>query len=75
MEEQLIQLNYPNSLLNTPVINQLIQRYPELGVNIIQAKITPIEGMIELQLVGHSTMIESAILWLKELGIDLQILG
>ena len=75
MDEQLIEIIYPRDMLNTPVINKLIQRYPELGVNIIQAKISPTEGMIELQLIGHSTMIESSIAWLKELGMELRLLG
>jgi hypothetical protein len=69
MDEQLIEIIYPRDMLNTPVINKLIQRYPELGVNIIT------EGMIELQLIGHSTMIESSIAWLKELGMELRVLG
>ena len=48
MMEQVIQINYPHDLLNTPVINKMIQRYPELGVNILQAKITSTDGMLEL---------------------------
>ncbi len=75
MEEHLIQLLYPHDLLNTPVINNLIQRFPELGVNINQAKITSEEGMIELQLVGLETMIESAIAWLKETGMEIKHIG
>ena len=74
MMEQVIQINYPHDLLNTPVINKLIQRYPELGVNILEAKITSKEGMLELQLVGKSTIIESSIIWLKEIGMVISIL-
>lgn len=74
MMEQVIQLNYPHDLLNTPVINKLIQRYPELGVNILQAKITSTDGMLELKLVGKSTIIESSLVWLKEIGMIISIL-
>ena len=74
MEKQLIELTYPKDLLNTPIINRLIQRYPELGVNIVQASITSTEGMLELQLIGHPAMIESSIAWLKDLGIQIKIL-
>lgn len=72
MKEKTIKMFYPHDLLNSPIINQLIQRFPSLGVNILNAVITPKEGIIELQLIGEVTLIEHAISWLKELGMKIK---
>ncbi|MFC1936520.1 NIL domain-containing protein [Chloroflexota bacterium] len=75
MIEQVVRLIYPPNLLNMPIINQLIRRYDQLGVNIMRAEVSPNEGWIEIQLVGNPAMIESAISWLQEQGIEVQTLG
>lgn len=75
MTEQVVRLIYPPNLLNMPIVNQLIRQYEKLGVNILRAEISPNDGWIEIQLVGNSPLIESAISWLKEQGIEVQTLG
>lgn len=75
MEEQVIHLTYPPGLLRKPIINEMIHRYPNLQVNILRANVTPNAGWLELQLVGTSAVIEDAIAWCHNLGIEVQTLG
>ena len=75
MAEQLVRLIYPANLLNMPIINQLIRQYSDLGVNIIRAEVSPTEGWLELQLVGNPALIESAVSWLRDQGVEVQTLG
>ena len=75
MAEQVVKLIYPPNLLNMPIINQLINRYADLGVNIIRAEVSPTEGWLEVQMVGNAPLIESAINWLREQGVEVQTLG
>jgi ABC-type methionine transport system ATPase subunit len=71
MSDQILRLVYPPSLLSVPVINQLIRRF-DLTVNILRAQIGGEERWIEVQLAGNPIVIEQAVGWLKEIGIDVQ---
>ena len=71
MEESNIRLIYPPTLVNLPVIYQLIRKY-DLAVNILRAHITPEHGWIEVQLSGDSPVIAEALTWLRDLGIDVR---
>ncbi len=71
MSEQILRLVYPVSLLSVPIINQLIRRY-DLTVNILRAQIGGEDRWMEVQLSGNPLVIEDAINWLKEQGIDIQ---
>ena len=75
MNEQVVKLIYPPALINEPVINRLIRKYNDLTVNIMRAEITTVEGWVEIQLVGQAALIEDALGWLREHGIDVQVLG
>ena len=75
MAEHVVRLIYPPNLLNMPIINKLIRRYSELGINILRAEVSPTEGWLEVQFVGSAPMIESAISWLREQGIEILTLG
>ncbi len=72
MTDQIVHMIYPESLLNVPVINQLIRRY-DVTVNILRAKIDSDQGWMEIQLAGNSMVIENAIEWIKSLGIQVQV--
>ncbi len=74
MPEQVIRLIYPPTLLDVPVINQLIRRY-DLTVNILRAQVTPTEGWVDVQLSGNDAAIENAITWLSGRGIEVQRLA
>ncbi len=75
MTEQVVRLIYPPNLLSMPVINRLIRQYTDLGINILRAEVSPKEGWLEVQFVGNAAMIESAIHWLQEKGIEVLTLG
>lgn len=69
MGEQNVRLIYPPSLVNVPVIHQLIRHY-DLTVNILKAQITPEQGWLEIQLAGEEAEINEATAWLKLQGIE-----
>jgi ABC-type methionine transport system ATPase subunit len=72
MTDQVLRLIYPASLLSVPVINQLIRRY-DLTVNILSAQIGTDQGWLEVQLAGSSLVIEEAVSWLKDQGVEVQV--
>ncbi len=69
MSDQIIRLIYPPALLGVPVINQLIRQF-DITVNILQAKIGGGDRWMDIQLAGHPLVIEEAIAWLSEQGIE-----
>lgn len=71
MSEQILRLVYPVSLMSVPIINQLIRRY-DLTVNILRAQIGGEDRWMEVQLSGNPVVIDEAIDWLKEQGIQIQ---
>ncbi len=75
MTEQVMRLIYPPSVVNIPIVNQLIRKYAELTVNILRAEVKPDEGWLEIQVVGSAGMIESCIDWLRLQGVEVQVLG
>ena len=75
MAEHVVRLIYPPDLLNMPGINQLIRQYSDLDINILRAEVSPREGWLEVQFVGNAAMIENAIHWLQEQGIEVLTLG
>jgi len=75
LAEQVLRLIYPPSVLNSPITNHLIRNFTELTVNILRAKVSAEAGWMEIQLVGSAGMIESAIDWLRQKNIEVQVLG
>lgn len=75
MIEQVIRLVFPPALLNTPIVNHLIRAYSDLTINIIRAEVSKTEGWLEVQLVGTHGMIEDAIDWLQQKGVEVHTLG
>lgn len=73
--EQVVRLIYPPSVVNIPIVNQLIRNYKDLTVNILRAEVNPTEGWLEAQLVGSAAMIESSMEWLRQQGVEVQVLG
>ena len=68
---QSIRLVYPPSLINVPIIYQLIRNY-DLNVNILRAHITEEEGWIDLQVAATQPVTEKALSWLRSQGIEIQ---
>ncbi len=74
MEEKSFRLIYPPSLVNVPVIQQLIRHY-DVTVNILGAEISPEHGWVDLRVSGSDKVIEAAIAWLNGQGIEVQPIG
>ena len=75
MTEQVLRLIYPPSVVNVPIVNQLVRNFSELTINILRAEVTPEEGWLEVQLVGKAGNIEAATDWLRQQGVEVQVLG
>jgi ABC-type methionine transport system ATPase subunit len=73
--EQVVRLIYPPSVVNIPIVNQLIRNFADLSINILRAEVNPSQGWLEIQLVGSAAVIESAIEWLRKQGVEVQVLG
>lgn len=75
MTEQVLRLIYPPSVVNVPIVNQLVRNFGELTINILRAEVNPEEGWLEVQLVGKAGNIEAATDWLRQQGVEVQVLG
>lgn len=75
MTEQVLRLIYPPSVVNVPIVNQLVRNFSELTINILRAEVNPEEGWLEVQLVGNAGNIEAATDWLRQQGVEVQVLG
>ncbi len=73
MEEIHARLIYPPSLVNVPVIHQLIRTF-EVTVNIRGAEITDEHGWLDIQLSGEKQVLQDAISWLEAQGIHVEII-
>lgn len=71
MEDRRVRLLYPPTLVNVPVIHQLIKQY-EITINILRAEINPEQGWVELQMTGEETVVAKAMDWLNTQGIEVQ---
>jgi ABC-type methionine transport system ATPase subunit len=69
MADQTIRLIYPSSMVNVPVIYQLIRSY-DVVVNIVGAQISGGQGWIDINIGGNDQVIKEAIDWLKRQGIE-----
>jgi ABC-type methionine transport system ATPase subunit len=75
MTEQVLRLIYPPSVVNVPIVNHLIRTFDDLSVNILRGEVSPNEGWLEVQLIGSAAIIESSIDWLRQQGVEVQVLG
>ena len=69
MADQTIRLIYPSSMVNIPVIYQLIRSF-DVVINIVGAQVSGDQGWIEINLNGEDQTIQDAIAWLKHQGIE-----
>lgn len=69
MASAIVQLDYPSTLLHEPVLQQLIRSF-DLTLNILQAQITLEEGWLIVELSADQAVIEQAIQWLMQRGIE-----
>ncbi|MFO7623279.1 MAG: NIL domain-containing protein [Anaerolineales bacterium] len=69
MADQTIRLIYPASMVNVPVIYQLIRKF-DVVVNIVGAQISGNQGWIDINVGGEDQVIQKAIAWLQQQGIE-----
>jgi ferredoxin len=75
MQKKRIVLNYPQHLVDQPVISKLVKDY-DLSVNIMRARITPKEeGRLVLELTGKRAGMEAGFKYLSEIGVEIQPLA
>ncbi len=71
MEDKKVRLLYPPTLVNVPVIHQLIKQF-EITINILRAEINPDQGWVELQMSGDAAIMAQAMDWLNSQGIEVK---
>jgi ABC-type methionine transport system ATPase subunit len=71
MVTRILRLNYPPTLVNRPILQDLIRNF-EIKVNIRQAQITLEEGWLEAQVEGTAEEIRRAIAWLENEGVEIE---
>jgi ABC-type methionine transport system ATPase subunit len=69
-----VRLTYPNDLIKEPIIATLARDF-EVLPNIRKAEIEGDMGWVICEIQGDAKKIDSAISWLKEKGIEVEILG
>ena len=75
MESKKIVLHFPKSLVDKPIICNLVKDY-QLEFNILKASVTPDEeGLLVLELSGYKSNLSKALKYLKEIGVSVQPLG
>ena len=69
-------LHFPKTLVNKPIICQIVKKY-ELEFNILKASVTPDEeGLLVLELTGKEEgVIDKAVKELRDLGVSVQPLS
>ncbi len=68
-------LNFPPHLIDQPITYQLIRDY-DLMVNILRARVTPLEeGRLVVAMEGKKKNLEAGLSYLKEAGVEVQPLA
>jgi len=74
MIEVRIRLTFPEDLVRAPVIARLVSEHGVVP-NIRRANVDETEGWIVCELGGPAPAVESAIAWLREQGVRVDLLG
>lgn len=74
MFSQNVRLVYPPSLLQKPILSEVLQLF-KISANILRAEINLEEGWLEIQFSGQEEEINRAIKWLKQEGITIKFLS
>lgn len=74
MIEVRTKLTFPEALVREPIIAQLVSDHGVVP-NIRRANVDDTEGWIVCELAGEAPAVESAIDWLRDLGVRVDLLG
>jgi ABC-type methionine transport system ATPase subunit len=69
-----VKLTFPESLVRTPVLARLVRDF-DVEPNIRRADVEEHRGWILCELVGQAQSIEQALVWLRQEGIEVDLLG
>ena len=69
-----VRLDYPGSLLNRPLIYDLIRQF-DLVTNILEAQVSARGGYLIVVLHGDREKVERGLVWLSSQGAQIRILS
>ncbi len=69
-----VRLTFPEHLIKEPVIARMIKEF-DVMANIRRAKVEDSYGWIVCELGGENRSIDSAIAWMRQLGVEVDLLG
>jgi ABC-type methionine transport system ATPase subunit len=69
-----VKLTFPESLVRVPVLARLVRQY-DVEPNIRRANVEEHQGWILCELDGEPASVEGALAWLREEGIQVDLLG
>ena len=69
-----VRLTFPEHLITQPVLARMMRQY-DVEPNIRRANVEEKVGWIVCELVGDRELVESAITWLRDEGVEVDRLG
>lgn len=69
-----VKLTFPEHLITQPVIGRLAREFDVLP-NIRRANVEDTVGWMVCELQGEDAAVQRAVAWLKELGVQVDLLG
>ncbi len=75
MYSKMLSLRFPPSVVNEPIVCNLVKKY-DLTFNILKATIYPRkEGLVVMELSGHRKNFQNGVRYLKSLGMKVESIG
>jgi ABC-type methionine transport system ATPase subunit len=71
LADRRVKLTYPQALVDQPILHQLIEKFGLL-TNIRRAEVDDAGGWLVVDLRGEEKIIDQALAWVRQLGIDVQ---
>ncbi len=69
-----VKLTYPENLVKAPLIAQMVRKF-DITPNIRSAQVSDDIGWIICELDGDSASVDQALAWIKDQGVQIDILG
>jgi ABC-type methionine transport system ATPase subunit len=69
-----VKLTFPEELVRQPVLARLVRQF-EVEPNIRRANVGESEGWILCEIAGSPDAVEQAVVWLREQGVSVDLLG
>ncbi len=74
MSKARVRLTFPEHLITEPVLARMMRRF-DVEPNIRRANVEEKVGWIMCELVGDGELVESAVAWLRDEGVEVDRLG